>query len=112
MFKDTDDDALDTRLRGLLAPVHVSSGDTFIALVMRRVRRRAWARRSVLGAAVILGAAIAFSPLAELSTAVGTWLGKQAGSIDPLTAVDLTVRTSVALLLTCLCAGGYRWLTR
>ena len=54
MFKDTDDDALDTRLRGLLAPVHVPSGDTFIALVMRRVRRRAWARRSVLGAAIIL----------------------------------------------------------
>ena len=39
----------------------------FSASVVRRIRRRAWLRRMVLGAAVVVGGVLAFGPLSELS---------------------------------------------
>ena len=39
----------------------------FSANVVRRIRRRAWLRRVVLGAAVVVGGVLAFGPLSELS---------------------------------------------
>ena len=39
----------------------------FSASVVRRIRRRAWLRRMVLGAAVIVGGALALGPISELS---------------------------------------------
>ena len=42
----------------------------FSAAVVRRIRRRAWLRRVVLGAAVVVGGALALGPLSELSVLV------------------------------------------
>lgn len=39
----------------------------FSAEVLRRIRRRAWLRRAVLGTAVIVGGILALGPLSELS---------------------------------------------
>ena len=39
----------------------------FSAYVLRRIRRRAWLRRAVLGTAVIVGSVLALGPLSELS---------------------------------------------
>ena len=39
----------------------------FSANVVRRIRRRAWLRRVVIGAAVVVGGVLAFGPLSELS---------------------------------------------
>lgn len=39
----------------------------FSALVVRRIRRRVWLRRVVLGTAVVVGGALALGPLSELS---------------------------------------------
>lgn len=39
----------------------------FSADVLRRIRRRAWLRRAVLGTAVIVGGILALGPLSELS---------------------------------------------
>ena len=42
----------------------------FSANVVRRIRRRAWLRRVVLGTAVIVGGALALGPLSELSVLI------------------------------------------
>ena len=42
----------------------------FSANVVRRIRRRAWLRRTVLGAAVIVGGVLALGPLSELSVLI------------------------------------------
>ena len=42
----------------------------FSANVLRRIRRRVWFRRAVLGTAVIAGGALALGPLSELSVLV------------------------------------------
>lgn len=42
----------------------------FSAIVLRRIRRRVWLRRAVLGAAVIVGGALALGPLSELSVLI------------------------------------------
>ena len=42
----------------------------FSANVVRRIRRRIWLRRVVLGTAVIVGGALALGPLSELSVLV------------------------------------------
>ena len=42
----------------------------FSALVVRRIRRRAWLRRTVLGAAVVVGGVLALGPLSELSVLI------------------------------------------
>ena len=42
----------------------------FSALVVRRIRRRAWLRRAVLGAAVVVGGVLALGPLSELSVLI------------------------------------------
>ena len=39
----------------------------FSANVLRRIRRRVWLRRVVLGTAVVVGGALALGPLSELS---------------------------------------------
>jgi len=39
----------------------------FSALVVRRIRRRRWVRRAVLGTAALVGGALALGPLSELS---------------------------------------------
>ncbi len=39
----------------------------FSANVLRRIRRRVWLRRLVLGTAVVVGGALALGPLSELS---------------------------------------------
>ena len=39
----------------------------FSVIVLRRIRRRAWLRRVVLGTAVIVGGVLALGPLSELS---------------------------------------------
>ena len=39
----------------------------FSADVLRRIRRRAWLRRAVLGTAAIVGGVLALGPLSELS---------------------------------------------
>lgn len=39
----------------------------FSADVLRRIRRRAWLRRAVLGTAVMVGGVLALGPLSELS---------------------------------------------
>ena len=39
----------------------------FSASVLRRIRRRAWLRRAVLGTAVVVGGVLALGPLSELS---------------------------------------------
>ena len=39
----------------------------FSATVLRRIRRRAWLRRAVLGTAVVVGGVLALGPLSELS---------------------------------------------
>lgn len=39
----------------------------FSTNVMRRIRRRVWLRRAVLGTAVIVGGVLALGPLSELS---------------------------------------------
>lgn len=44
----------------------------FSANVVRRIRRRVWLRRVVLGTAVIVGGALALGPLSELSVLVST----------------------------------------
>lgn len=42
----------------------------FSALVVRRIRRRVWLRRLVLGTAVVVGGVLALGPLSELSVLV------------------------------------------
>ena len=42
----------------------------FSANVVRRIRRRVWLRRVVLGTAVVVGGVLAFGPLSELSVLV------------------------------------------
>lgn len=42
----------------------------FSANVVRRIRRRVWLRRVVLGAAVVAGGVLAFGPLSDLSVLV------------------------------------------
>lgn len=42
----------------------------FSANVVRRIRRRVWLRRVVLGTAVIVGGVLAFGPLSELSVLI------------------------------------------
>ena len=42
----------------------------FSALVVRRIRRRAWLRRAVLGAAVVVGGVLALGPLSQLSVLI------------------------------------------
>ena len=42
----------------------------FSSIVVRRIRRRAWLRRAVLGAAVIVGGVLALGPLSELSVLI------------------------------------------
>ena len=42
----------------------------FSALVVRRIRRRAWLRRTVLGAAVVVGGVLALGPLSQLSVLI------------------------------------------
>lgn len=39
----------------------------FSAIVLRRIRRRVWLRRAVLGTAVVAGGVLALGPLSELS---------------------------------------------
>ena len=39
----------------------------FSAIVVRRIRRRRWVRRAVLGTAALVGGALALGPLSELS---------------------------------------------
>jgi len=39
----------------------------FSAIVLRRIRRRVWLRRAVLGTAVVVGGVLALGPLSELS---------------------------------------------
>ena len=41
--------------------------DGFSALVVRRIRRRRWVRRAVLGTAAVVGGVLALGPLSELS---------------------------------------------
>ncbi len=48
-----------------LAPPLEDEG--FSADVLRRIRRRAWLRRAVLGTAVVVGGVLALGPLSELS---------------------------------------------
>ena len=42
----------------------------FSALVVRRIRRRVWLRRVVLGTAAIVGGVLALGPLSELSVLI------------------------------------------
>lgn len=42
----------------------------FSALVVRRIRRRVWLRRLVLGTAVVVGGVLALGPLSELSVLI------------------------------------------
>ena len=42
----------------------------FSATVLRRIRRRVWLRRAVLGTAVVVGGVLAFGPLSELSVLI------------------------------------------
>lgn len=42
----------------------------FSANAVRRIRRRVWLRRVVLGTAVVVGGVLAFGPLSELSVLV------------------------------------------
>ena len=42
----------------------------FSALVVRRIRRRRWVRRAVLGTAVVAGGVLALGPLSELSVLI------------------------------------------
>lgn len=42
----------------------------FSATVLRRIRRRVWLRRGVLGTAVVIGGVLAFGPLSELSVLI------------------------------------------
>ncbi len=42
----------------------------FSAIVTRRIRRRVWLRRVVLGTAVFIGGVLAFGPLFELSVQI------------------------------------------
>ena len=42
----------------------------FSALVVRRIRRRTWLRRAVLGAAVVVGGVLALGPLSQLSVLI------------------------------------------
>lgn len=42
----------------------------FSALVARRIRRRQWVRRAALGAAVVVGGALALGPLSELAVLI------------------------------------------
>ena len=44
--------------------------DGFSALVVRRIRRRRWVRRAVLGTAVVAGGVLALGPLSELSVLI------------------------------------------
>ena len=42
----------------------------FSAIVVRRIRRRRWVRRAVLGTAVVAGGVLALGPLSELSVLI------------------------------------------
>jgi len=59
-------------LRELFATaLPVPDDDEFPAVVLRRIRRRAWVRRVVLGVAVVLGASLAAQPAYELVQVAG-----------------------------------------
>jgi hypothetical protein len=62
----------DARLSALFAAVLASPADDgFSATVVKRIRRRVWIRRAVLGGAVIIGTLLAFQPAWQLSQAAG-----------------------------------------
>ena len=63
-----DEESRISELFEALAPPLEDKG--FSALVVRRIRRRVWSRRVVLGAAVIAGSVLALGPLSELSVLV------------------------------------------
>ena len=63
-----DEESRISELFEALAPPLEDKG--FSALVVRRIRRRVWLRRVVLGAAVIAGSVLALGPLSELSVLV------------------------------------------
>lgn len=48
--------------------------EDFSGTVLRRIRRRLWLRRIVLGAAVVVGGALALGPLSELAILVSDGL--------------------------------------
>jgi len=56
---------------GALGPL---ADEGFSAAVVRRIRRRIWIRRAVLGGAVIVGALLAFPPAYELAVSAGDGL--------------------------------------
>ncbi len=68
-LKDNDDLALEALFAS--API---ADDGFSSRVVRRLRRRTWARRLTMPLAVFLGSTIAAGPLAELIGNLGTLL--------------------------------------
>ncbi|MYF68830.1 MAG: hypothetical protein F4181_02070 [Proteobacteria bacterium] len=66
----------------------------FSAGVVRRIRRRVWLRRAVLGTAVIIGGVLALGPLSELSVLISE-LSVLIAGLPVLLSEDLvTVATS------------------
>ena len=110
---EADDDQLDARLRAIFAAVDLPPDDGgFVACVMHRIRRRVIVRHAVLGAAILLGVAVAAMPLAELATVSGTWLASRAVIWRMSDPADLSLVWSAGVVLAGLCLGAYRWLAR
>lgn len=63
-----DDESRLSELFEALTPPLEDEG--FSTLVARRIKRRRWVRRAVLGTAVIVGGALALGPLSELAVLI------------------------------------------
>lgn len=101
----------DQRLRMLFRQAaEPVADDGFSATVMRRVARRAWHRRLVLGMAGAVGLAIAWQPVWNIAVLLGQQLA-QLGSRWPELAWVLQSPLAIAAGLLLIAAPGiFRWL--